>query len=139
ELLGKRRQNAWRGLHQKNVGGGRINVAEILSHAKPRELSNGPCQLNARRASPDDDEVQQALALGLACRNLRPLKGFEHTPPYSSRVFHALEPRRIASPRILPEIAVCSSGRHDEIVIRYRLTLKDHLSSPGVDVSDIAE
>ena len=78
---------------------------------------------------PDDDEVQQALALRLACRNLRPLKGFEHTPPDSSCVVHALEPRRIASPRIFPEIAVCRSGRHDEMVKGYRKILQDHLSS----------
>ena len=79
ELLGKRRQQPRPRFHQQNVGGARIDAAEVAGQREPGQLGDGAGDLDAGRPAADDDGGHQRLLLLGIGRGLGKLERHQQT------------------------------------------------------------
>ncbi len=109
-------------------------MAKVAGQCALGEFGNGTGQLDAGRAT-DDDEGQQPppLVVGAGC--LGAFECEQDTGANAGRIFDDLEAGREFLP-ILPEIEVARSGGDDEIVIGETPIAQNHLSMLFVDAGD---
>ena len=84
----------------------------------PGNLGQRPRQLDAGRPAADHHERQQPALRGPIRLAFGLLEGEQDPAPYIERILQGLQPRRERSPRLVTEIGMRRSGRHDYIVVR---------------------
>ena len=130
------RQHARAGLDQNDLRGARIDPAEVDRDRVARDLRDRACHLDAGRAGADDDEREQAGALGLVVRQLRALEGEQNAAADARGVFDALQARRELRPFVMAEIRMRGAGRDDELIVGDRGGGRLDLPIGGVDAGD---
>src|SRR5262249_19134397 len=98
------------GLDQDDARRGRVDAAEIHRQTLARDLGNGTSHLDPGRATADDREGEEALALGWVGNKLRALECDEDTPPNAGGVLDALEAGRHLGPFVVAKIGMGRTG-----------------------------
>src|SRR5205807_1428704 len=89
---------------------------EVAPESVPRDLGERSRELDARRASSDDDEGEPLGALRRVLLALGGLVGEQHAAADLEGVLDRLQAGREASPLVLAEVAVTRARRDDQVV-----------------------
>src|SRR6202011_4038267 len=95
----------------------RVDVAEVAHHVDFRDVRYRPGELDACRATADDDEVQRRMGAGLHHLPLRQLESQQDATANLYRVFDGLQSGREFRPLVVAKIGVSGTGGEDEIVV----------------------
>jgi len=111
------RQYARAGLDQNHSGLARVDVAEVRRQIVEREFGDGARELDAGRASADDDEGEQGGAPRRIGFPFGPLERHEDSAANRGGVLQGLESGCVRLPFVVAEVGVARAGRQHQGVV----------------------
>src|SRR6516162_11123073 len=97
------------------------------------EFSDGASQLDTGRAAADDHKGQQFALYLRRVGILRLLEGEQQAAADAGRILDLFQTRRERTPIVMPEIAVASAGRQDQVIVRNARVPRYHVARRNVD------
>ena len=94
-----------------------VDGLELIAQRLTRDFRERPCELDAGRASTDDDEREQFVTTPGILFALGAFERDQDAPPDGDRVFQRLQPWRVRLPVVVTEVRVTRSGRDDQPVV----------------------